>query len=60
MNTQKKYFQNLKIEDGYVYSYSTQVAKIETDYIQPLGWWSVTTSKHINYAASLLGLPVKK
>lgn len=60
MNTQKKYFQNLKIENGYVYSYRTQVAKIETDHVRPLGWWSVTTSKHINYAASLLGLPVKK
>ena len=56
----KKYKQNLSLIqfDGetYVQSYSSKVAKVEGDRLRQLGWWSVTTQKHINYAAKELGL----
>ena len=54
MNTLKKYKQNLKTDNNFIYSYNTKVAKInhENKSINILGWWSVTTSKHINYVAS--------
>lgn len=52
-NLQKmdKYQMNLAVNDEYVYSYLTKVAKIDhiKREIHALGWWSVTTSKHINY-----------
>tara|TARA_R100001594_G_scaffold69160_1_gene103535 strand:- start:192 stop:383 length:192 start_codon:yes stop_codon:yes gene_type:complete len=46
-----KYKQNLKVDNQYIYSYNTKVAEINhaDKTIKPLGWWSVTTSKHINY-----------
>ena len=58
----KKYTQNLSIcsKDGedYIQSYDTLVAKI--DYVRKeakvLGYWSKTTTKHINYACSQLQL----
>ena len=55
-----RYSQNLSFDDKYVYSYGTRVAEIdrENKLLRKLGWWSVTTSKHINYAASQLGLKV--
>lgn len=56
----KKYKQNLRlVEEGgetYVQSYSSRVARIEGERLRQLGWWSVTTQKHINYAAKELGL----
>jgi hypothetical protein len=57
-----KYQQNLSIVhwDGndYIMSYTTRVAKIdyETRTAKVLGYWSMTTSKHINYACKQLGL----
>lgn len=51
-----KYTQNLQVKDGYVWSYTTKVARIESEELIQLGWWSVTTQKHINYAAEQLGL----
>lgn len=51
-----KYKQNLKVENGFVVSYNTRVARIEGDKLIQLGWWSVTTQKHINFAASELNL----
>ena len=43
-------------------SYTTRVAKI--DYVNKtldqLGWWSVTTQRHINYAADQLGLTLNR
>ena len=62
MRTFKKYKQNLSIVtwDGndWIQSYSTRVAKINygnrTAEVQ--GYWSMTTSKHINYACQQLGL----
>ena len=57
-----KYKQNLRATDNYIYSYETKVAEInhETRTIKPLGWWSMTTSKHINYVGSEYGYEVKK
>jgi hypothetical protein len=59
----KKNLQLVEGVDGfkYVKSYDTLVARIEPGVaVHQLGWWSVTTQKHINYAAAQLGLPVKK
>lgn len=56
-----RYKQNCSIattNDGdYVKSYDTLVAKIDyaTETVIALGWWSMTTSKHINYVAKELG-----
>jgi hypothetical protein len=59
-----KYKQNLSLvtnnEGTFVRSYDTLVAKVNGAELEVLGWWSMTTSKHINYAASELGLTVKK
>tara|TARA_R100001591_G_scaffold99048_1_gene105289 strand:- start:45 stop:239 length:195 start_codon:yes stop_codon:yes gene_type:complete len=57
-----KYKQNLRATDNYVYSYETKVAEIdhETRTIKPLGWWSMTTSKHINYVGYEYGYEVQK
>ena len=46
-----RYKQNLKVEADKVYSYNTHVATIEGTQLIQLGWWSVTTQKHINYVA---------
>ena len=51
----EKYKQNLKIVNNKdVISYTTKVAKINhiKREIKQLGWWSVTTQKHINYVAN--------
>ena len=57
-----KYKQNLRATDNLIYSYETKVAEIdhETRTIKPLGWWSMTTSKHINYVGSEYGYEVQK
>ena len=57
-----KYKQNLRSDDNYVFSYNTKVAEIDhkNRQITPLGWWSVTTSKHINYVGSEYGYQVQK
>ena len=60
MRTLPKYKQNLRIHGNDVWSYSTIVAKIDGDKLRQLGWWSVTTQKHINYVASYLGLTLIK
>jgi len=58
----KKYKQNLRVVNwngaDYVMSYTTRVAKIDyaTKTLEQLGYWSMTTQKHINYAADQLGL----
>jgi hypothetical protein len=56
MRTFRKYKQNLRLNGNDVWSYSTIVAKIEDDKLIQLGYWSVTTQKHINYAAKELNL----
>lgn len=57
-----RYKQNLKADDNFVYSYGTKVAKInhKNKTITPLGYWSSTTSKHINYVGSQYGYKVNK
>ena len=62
MNTLDRYKMNLKTDDNFVYSYDTKVAEIDhiNKQVTPLGWWSVTTSKHINYVASEYGYKVIK
>lgn len=54
----KRYQQNLSLvyKDGiqFVKSYETLVAKVEGDNLIQLGYWSMTTQKHINYAAKEL------
>jgi hypothetical protein len=47
----KKYTKNLVHDGTTVYSYGTPVARVEGDILRQLGYWSVTTQKHINYAA---------
>ena len=43
--------ENLLVSTNSVYSYLTKVATInhKERTIKPLGWWSVTTTRHINY-----------
>ena len=62
MRTFEKYKQNLKASSTHVYSYETKVAEIDhaTQTIKPLGWWSMTSSKHINYVGSEYGYQVQK
>lgn len=60
MRTLPKYKQNLRLNGNDVWSYSTIVAKIDGDKLRQLGWWSVTTQKHINYVADYLGLTLIK
>ena len=55
-----RYKQNLKVEGNKVYSYNTHVATIQGDQLTPLGWWSVTTQKHINYVAKEFNLNLVK
>lgn len=57
-----RYTQNLKVVGDKVYSYNTLVAEINTDTreLKQLGYWSVTTQKHINYVARELGLKLVK
>ena len=53
-----KYKQNLRIEGTKVISYSTHVATIDSANRQLLvhGWWSKTTSKHVNHVADEFSL----
>jgi len=44
----------------FVYSYDTKVAEVKGDELHQLGWWSVTTQKHINYASKELNLKLVK
>ena len=51
---------NLRYMYPFVYSYDTKVAEVKNDELHQLGWWSVTTQKHINYAARELNLKLIK
>lgn len=55
-----KYNQNLRVENNDIYSYNTLVAEIDHEKreVRKLGYWSSTTSKHINYVASELNYTV--
>jgi len=60
----KKYQMNLRLVEKenvrYVQSYETLVAKIEGQKLIQLGYWSMTTQKHINYVAKELNLQLVK
>tara|TARA_R110000787_G_scaffold68754_1_gene153523 strand:+ start:103 stop:285 length:183 start_codon:yes stop_codon:yes gene_type:complete len=55
-----KYQQNLSIRGNQVWSYTTHVATIADDKLFQLGYWSMTTQKHINYVADQLDLTLIK
>lgn len=55
-----KYKKNLEYKGEGVYSYGTKVARVEYPNLIQLGWWSVTTQKHINHAAQELGLKLDR
>ena len=57
-----RYKQNLRISNESVYSYNIKVATINNikREIKQLGWWSVTTQKHINYVARVKGYELIK
>lgn len=55
-----KYKQNLSIRGNQVWSYTTHVATITGNELQQLGYWSMTTQKHINYVAKELDLTLIK
>lgn len=55
-----KYNQNLAVHGNQVWSYSTHVATIKGNELHQLGYWSMTTQKHINYVAKELGLILVK
>ena len=57
-----KYKQNLRMDGSKVYSYNTHVATIDHSARKLLvhGWWSVTTSKHVNHVADTYGLVIVK
>jgi len=56
----EKYKQNLRQENNFIISYTTKVAEIKGNELHQLGWWSVTTQKHINYVAKELNLKLIK
>ena len=60
MRTLAKYKQNLSIRGYQVWSYNTHVATIDGNELEQLGWWSMTTQKHINYVANELNLKLIK
>lgn len=57
-----KYKQNLRMDGSKVYSYNTHVATINHSTRELLvhGWWSVTTSKHVNHVADTYRLTIVK
>ena len=60
MTTLPRYKQNLKIDGNNVWSYSTIVAKKDGNDLIQLGYWSMTTQKHINYVAKYYQLNLVK
>jgi len=53
----EKYKQNLTIINGTeVWSFSTNVAEIKGDELHVFGYWSPTTSRHIDYVAKEFNL----
>jgi hypothetical protein len=51
-----RYQDNLSLVGNNVISYTTHVATIEGSTLRVLGYWSKTTTKHINFVAAELGL----
>ena len=55
-----RYKENLMLIDDKVISYTTHVATIKRSELIQWKNWSVTTQKHINYAANQLNLTLIK
>ncbi len=55
-----KYTQNLRVVGNNVFSYDIQVATIKGETLLVHGYWSKTTSKHVNYVAETYGLKIIK
>ena len=55
-----RYNKNLFKNGNDIYSYKTKVAEIKGNELHQLGYWSMTTQKHINYVANELGLSLIK
>jgi len=55
-----RYKQNLRVIGDKVYSYSTHVATIDGGDLKQLGYWSMTTQKHINYVSKEFNLNLIK
>jgi len=55
-----KHKQNLKIEGSKVISYVTHVANIKGEELEVLGYWSATTTRHINFVAQELNLTIRR
>ena len=55
-----RYKMNLRVIGDSIFSYNTLVAQINHDLGQVirLGYWSRTSSKHVNYVARILGYDV--
>ena len=58
--TFSKYKANLSYDGHNVFSYGTRVAHVQGAELIKLGWWSVTTQKHVNFAADELGLELNR
>ncbi len=55
-----KYKANLSFDGHSLFSYGTRVAYVEGAELMQLGWWSVTTQKHVNFAAAELNLELNR
>ena len=55
-----RYRTNLTKVNNDIYSYRTKVATIKGANLIQLGYWSVTTQKHINYVAKEMNLNLIK
>jgi hypothetical protein len=60
MRELNRYKQNLRILGNQVWSYTTHVATIDRNNLLQLGYWSMTTQKHINYVAKEYNLNLVK
>ncbi len=51
-----RYGKNLKYESEKIYKHRTEIAKLDFNNrtVQKIGYWSPTSSKHYNYATSVL------
>ena len=70
--THGRYHENLQTVGNRIYSYGTHVATyisgtragrnypLSPGKVETHGWWSPTTSKHINYIARKWGVTVRK
>ena len=60
MRSFNRYKENLRVHNNKVFSYQTNVADIDhrDQTVTPHKWYSMTTSKHINYVAAEYGYKV--